>query len=997
MPSSEHLEQQRERIQDDLRGLVSGDVFCSNAYRQMYATDASVYYVRPLGVVRPRSVADVVACVQYAAAKQIPIHARGAGTSMAGESLGPGLVMDFSKYMHRIIRTDKEAVRVQAGVVCEHLNDHLRPRGRRFGPDPSSASVTTVGGMIAIDAAGSRRVKYGSTRDKVLGLQVVLADGRVLELGREPVAPQPDDDRQPRKRELVGQLTEVLFRYDDTIREYRRNRPMRRCGYSVDEVLQEGFLDFRRLICGSEGTLALVTEATLATDPIPRHRGVVLLLFDGLEKAVRAGLDIRAFGPSACDLMDRRHLALVREADFRLDMLAPREAESALLVEFEADEAVELRDRVNQVIEEIHHKSRRAFASRMAFEPSDVQLFWQLADRFQPAFCRVKVGQRPVPVCEDMAIPPEALPDFFVRVQNVLKRHEVTASVFAHVPHGQVHLRPFLDMSEAVDVLKTPALAADIYREAIEIGGSVGGENGCGLSRTPFLAEQCGPLYPAMMEIKRIFDPTDILNPGKIVGGDSGQLVRDLRPQAAAGAAADSNSGDKPSNSELRDLVELQLNWNRQQVMAAGECNGCGQCRTMAASLRMCPIFRLAPGEETTPRAKVNLIRGVLAGKLGLDVLKSDELKAIADLCVHCHLCRMECPAGVDTPRLMRECKGAYVAANGQSLADWFLSRPDRLGAIGSRWSCLANWAISNRFMRWLLEKTLGVAQGRKLPRFASKSFLKRADKLRLTKPSRRAGRKVLYFVDTYANYFDTQLAEAFVKVLEHNAVDVFVPSDQQGAGMAAIAAGALEYARRVASRNVHVLADAVRQGYHIVATEPTAVLCLTREYPQILDGDDDAQLVAKNASEACSYLWKLHVKGELQLDLNPVHLSLAYHLPCHLKVLQVGTPGRNLLSLVPGLQVQAIEAGCSGMAGVYGMLRKNYRNSLRVGMELINELRAPAFHAGTTECSACRLQMEQGTDKPTIHPIKILALAYGLMPELADRLTTPGGELVVA
>jgi Fe-S oxidoreductase len=401
----------------------------------------------------------------------------------------------------------------------------------------------------------------------------------------------------------------------------------------------------------------------------------------------------------------------------------------------------------------------------------------------------------------------------------------------------------------------------------------------------------------------------------------------------------------------------------------------------------MCPLFRIAPSEEASPRAKVNMLRSVLAGTVGLNQLTSDEFKAIADLCVHCHACRLECPANVDVPRLMRESKGAYVAANGLTMAEWALTRLDLLGTWGGWIAPVSNWALSNRQIRWVLEKILGLAQGRKLPRVASRTFIHRAARRRLTRPQRRSGNKVLYFVDVYANYFDPQLAEAFVAVLEHNGVSVYVPPRQKQAGMPSIARGALDHARKLAEHNVAHLAESVRQGYHVVATEPSAALCLVREYPQLVD-DDDARLLAANSSEACTFLWRLHTQGKLHLNFKPLHLTLGYHTPCHLRALQVGTPGEHLLGLIPGVRVQHIEEGCSGMAGAFGLSAKNYRNSLRGGLRLINRLRSPALQAGATECSTCKIQMEQGTDKPTIHPIKLLALSYGLMPELAGMFS---------
>jgi Fe-S oxidoreductase len=742
--------------------------------------------------------------------------------------------------------------------------------------------------------------------------------------------------------------------------------------------------------------LALITEATVATQPLPKHRGVALLLFERLDSAAKAVMEILPLEPAACDLMDRRHLSLARESTVQYDLLIPAETEAALLVEQEGDTLVEVRDRLTQVVDRVRRKKRLAFHAVQAQDREEMELYGRLARRVIPTLHRMKGSTRPLPCIEDLAVPPKVLPDFLVRMQNVLKQHQVTASLFGHAGHGQLHLRPFLDLTNPADVERMAQLASDLYDEVIAAGGTISGEHADGLSRTPFIRRQYGPLTDVFGEVKRIFDPGNILNPGKIVCDDPGLLTRNLRPLAAA-SDRQTSAIDTDSAAPVPAPPQVwQLNWSTEQIaQAARDCNGCGACRSQLSDVRMCPIFRFAPGEESSPRAKANLLRGILTGALPSATLTSDEFKAVSDLCVNCHQCRLECPATVDIPKLMMEGMGNYVLTNGLDTSDWLMSRVDRLSRVGSLLAPLANWAIAHRAARWLMEKTLGVAQRRKLPRFAARSFLRLASRRRLTRPTRRDVAKVLYFVDTYANYHDPQLAEALVAVLEHNAVAVYVHPAQQSSGMPMISLGALNAARKLAEHNVALLAEAVRQGYHIVATEPSAALALTHEYLALVD-DDDARLVAANSSEACGYLWQLHQTGKLQLDLRPVSAVLGYHLPCHVKALGVGAPGENLLRLVPGLIVHRTENGCSGMAGTFGLKRENYRASLRAGRALIGSLRSPRLQAGTTECSACKIQMEQGAGKPTIHPVKLLALSYGLMPEVAELLSAPVQDLVV-
>ena len=589
--------------------------------------------------------------------------------------------------------------------------------------------------------------------------------------------------------------------------------------------------------------------------------------------------------------------------------------------------------------------------------------------------CRVKGSSRPISVIEDVAVPPEILSEFLVRMQNVLKRHQVTASLLCHAGHGQLHLQPFLDLDAPADVQRMRLMTEDLYREVFDAGGSIAAEHAYGLSRSGFIRQQAGPLYELFREVKQIFDPENILNPGKIVSDDVQLTTRNLRPPigspVVSGPTVSSGAGTAGEEEAppLRDLVELQLNWDPSRVSdATAACNRCGECRTQNPQVRMCPIFRFAPAEEASPRAKANLIRGVLSGGVPLSELTSEQFKNVADLCVHCHACRLECPAGVDIPRLMRESKGAYVAANGLLFSDWLMTRLDLVGELASLVAPAANWALGNRQMRWLMEKTLGIAQGRKLPRVAARSFLRRAARRRLTRPSRQSGSKVLYFVDVYANYFDPRLAEAFVAVMEHNGIAVYVHPDQKPAGMPSIACGALDHARALARYNIARLAEAVRQGYEVVTTEPAAALCLTHEYPQLID-DDDARLLAQHSSEACTFLWKMHMRGSLQLDFKPIHATLGYHMPCHLRALGVGRPGENLLGLIPGLRVQHIERGCSGMAGTFGLLHKNYRSSLRAGWGLISGLHSARCKPASPNAAPARSRWNRAPPSPRSIP----------------------------
>lgn len=966
----------QERILADLTGQLDGEVHCDPLTLQLYATDASIYEMLPTAVVRPRNLADVVAAVQYAQQHSLPIRPRGAGTGLAGESLGEGIVLDFSYSMRRILDSGADWVRVQPGVILADLNRHLQGAGRMFGPDPATRSVTTMGSVIALDGAGSHWPVYGSARNHVRKLQVVMSDGEVLEVSRHSTQ---GGDGPPKRAELVRRLSQVIERDTAVIEENWPQSPVNCCGYNLRGAIQDGHLDVAQLLVGSEGTLGVITEAEIGTVPLANERGVTLLFFAKLDQAARGSLEVAKLKPAACDLMDRRLLSIARETDRSFDQLIPPDAEAMLVVEMQGDSHEDVRQQQLTLTQRLQRKRKYAFHAISTLQRDERDLFWRLVRRVVPRLYQLKGAERPLPFIEDIAVPPEALPEFLVDMQNQLKHFQVTATMFAHTLQGQLHVRPFMDINNPSHVRRMQELASAIYEKVLAVRGTISGEHGVGLSRTWFVRSQYGPAYDTMHEVKRVFDPDNIMNPGKVVADAPSPMTKNLRAVARQDDA---------------EPLPVLLQWDAGELeYATRSCNGCGRCRTQSSDERMCPIFRFAPREEATPRAKANLMRAVVTGQLPPTELASNEMKRLADLCVNCHQCRVECPASVDIPKLMLEAKSQHVAANGVRFQDWCMSRLHALSKLGSRFSRTANWALQNRQMRWLMERLLGIAQGRKLPKFAGRTFQRHAQRLRLHRMSRQVGPKVLYFVDVYANWHDPELALAAVDILQHNGVSVYVPQEPMVSYMPGISLGDTERIKRLAAANVAMLADAIRQGYEIVTTEPAAASCLQNEYVNMLD-DEDAKLVASHTMDLCDYLWALHTKGKLELDLKPLPVRVGYHLPCHLRS-RGSNSGESLLGLIPGLTVQRLDKGCSGMAGAFGLLKENYRNSLRAGWGLISAVRDPEIVVGVTECSACKLQMEQGTTKATVHPLKILALAYGKRGGFDSVFNIRGDELV--
>lgn len=1041
------MDPDRARIEEDLKGLLEGQVRCDDTFLHLYASDASLYEVKPLGVVRPMHTADVVACVNYARENDLIIIPRGAGSNVLGATLGNGLILDFSYSMRRILAVDRESVTVQPGLVLGDLNEHLASHGKMFGPDPFSRNVSTIGGILSMNRSGSHWLKTGTPRDHVVSLQVVLADGEVIEINSALEEVRALDSRAIAAGNGVAayetKVRRLLDRNAELIKDEKPATEVNQAGYNVFDLQSEGGsprVDLTRLFVGSEGTLGIITEAKLRTIPIPRHRGVVLLFFHSLDVAARAAVEISNSGVVACDLLDRRLLSLARESNARNRNLIPVDAEAMLLVEVESSDDTRLREKTERLVHRAVRKKKWAFNSQTTTQKDVRDSFWRIARRSGPTLYRMQGNRRAIPFVEDIGVSPDRLPEFLKEVHSILNRHELTASIFCHAPQGTVHVRPFVRISDADQIETMQNVAKDLFEKVVEFNGTISATRGDGMSRSWFLRRQYGKLNNVFSEIKDLFDPREILNNGKVAGDGFNGLTENLRHfEITVGAPveaelSDENSDEVRSNASVDEgqlpeldaandisegrgknlksdlakangalpIVTPELNWSLEQMAtAAHNCNGCGRCRTGVQIERMCPVFRLSPREEASPRAKANLMRGVLTGQLPPETITKEEFIDVANLCVNCHQCRFECPAKVDIPKLMIEAKAQYSSVNGMKLSDWMLTRLDWLYAFAGGFPYLVNLMLKTRWTRWVLDRLLGIAQGRKLPTFATGTFLRWAQRAKLNVASKQSSRKVVFFVDAFANWNDVELGIAFCNVLKHNQIDVLVPTRQDVSGMSLISEGAIPRAKKIAARNVEMLADWVRQGYQIVTTEPSAALAIKHEYLNLMD-DEDALLVSKNTTDSSSYLLSLHQAGELQLDFKPINATIGYHLPCHQRALMdedsdTEIPGVKLLKLIPGLQVETMQKGCSGMAGTYGLKRRNYHRSLRMGLQLIQAMRSPTIMAGTTECSTCKIQMEQGTTKPTIHPIKIMAMGYGLMPELEDLFDRRSGELTIS
>ena len=980
------ISERQQRIREDLASEIAGEIRVSPLDRSLYATDASLYQIQPEAVAYPSGHNDVVTLVRYAAENDLPVHCRGAGSGVAGGCLGPGLVLDFSRSMRRLLAVDAAAqtCRVEPGIVRDELNRRLRSSGLYLAPDPANGSIGTVGSMVALDAAGSHRIRFGSTRNHVERLRSVLGDGTELPASRRT------DVRSLRQTLATGdvvedhrlsQLRRLLLQQTEAIEAAFEFRPAAATGYMLPGVASPDreTLDLVQLLVGSEGTLAAVTEIDLRLTPLAAARRALLVTFDSVERALEASLALRDDPPDACDLLDRRLLGLARQVSPQFDPIIPQSSECGLVIDLMGDDE----DAVEARLVDIRRRLRAADpSSQIVFEADDAiesERLWEIPAQVLPRLTRLSGDVRPLPFVEDIVLPPERLADALTRIRRVFQRYGATASTQAHVLTGQLHLRPMLAMPKSIeDRQRIEAIARDVYQIVFGLAGTISGEHGDGLSRTAFLRSRFASLYPILREVKTILDPAGQLNPGKIVSDDPRLTVRNVRPPVS--------DGDRPT---------LQLAWPKQSFAdEADRCTGCGDCRRSDRSTRMCPVMSLDRLEDNSPRSKANAIRGLFDGLISPETFASPEMRSLAERCFNCKQCQLDCPTHVDVPHLMIEAKAAAFGERGLTRADWVLSRAHSLGRIAAPLAPLLNASLASPPIRWLLEKSIGLARRRKLPRFARKPFVQTLRGEVAACDGERG--EVVYFVDHYANFHDPELAAATVAVLRHNGLSVRVPAGQQPSGLAMVSAGDLDAARGLATTNLDLFGPLAAEGTPVICTEPAAVLALRDDYPRLVD-HPESQSLADAVVDIGHFLKAELAAGRLRTDFRTLDYELIYHTPCHVNALGRDRPLLELLQLVPGLTVRPFELGCSGMAGTYGLSARHYSNSIRIGRRLIRQTREMDEVAATTECSSCKLQMEQGTTKPTVHPIKLLALAYGLMPQLSRSLEPNARRLTVS
>jgi FAD/FMN-containing dehydrogenase/Fe-S oxidoreductase len=942
-------------LQHALERELEGEVRFDHVSRALYSTDASVYQIEPLGVVVPRSREDLIRVVQICARFRTPLTMRGGGTSQAGQAIGPGLIVDTSKYLHRVIELDptRRWVRVEPGIVLDELNAQLRPHGLRFAPDISTASRATIGGMIANNSSGARSVYYGKTIDHVLEQEVVLSDGSVARFGPLDTA---DLERASAAPGLAAECYRTVRKLAaDHAQDIDRRFPkvLRRVGgYNLDEFIRSDRpFNMAKLLVGSEGTLAVVLEATLNLVALPKAKAVLTIQFHDLLESLAATPAILRHVPSAVEVMDRfilNHTQHSPALEALRRSVIDGDPASLLCIEFYDDREENLPPRLDALERDLRERGVGDRYHRV-LDPSAQARIWSLREAALGLSMAMKSDAKSLPFVEDTAVAPEKLRDYIERFLAIVARHGTSAGVYAHASVGCLHVRPVVNLKTAAGVRLFEAIANDVSDLVLEFGGALSGEHGDGLVRSPFMRKMYGPvLYDAFRTIKRTFDPQGIFNPGKIT--DAPPLTANLRYGAGYATPQPATFFDYSEYGGMGGAVEM--------------CSGLGACRKKLEGT-MCPSYMATREERDSTRGRANVLRLAMAGRLGEAGLGDEGVYRTLDLCLECRACRAECPVGVDMARFKSEFLADYWQRHGIPLSARVLGNVRSLAAWGSALAPVSNWLARSRAVRAASEGMFGIDRRRRLPPFQRQPLARLA-------PPVDDGCHAVLFNDTFTNYYEPAIGLAAIDVLAGAGIRAGIGSNTC-CGRPQISKGFLRAARRTAQHTTGALYPHARAGRAIVFCEPSCLSAVREDVPALLRGD--ARRQAETVA-AASVLFEEYIEQFApRLALKPGPATILLHGHCHQTAMGLVPVSRKLLSRIPGTTVVDLDAGCCGMAGSFGYTRDHFDVSRAIGeRKLFPAIRTrPAESVVVAGGTSCRHQMADFTGVQAVHPAVLL------------------------
>lgn len=932
--------------------------------RKLYAQDASMYEQLPMGVSFPKSTNDIVQLVRQANLDRFSITPRSAGTSLAGQATGGGVVMDVSRFMTSILEINEEegTAEVEPGVIRDILNQEVAEFGLQFGPDTSTTNRCMIGGMIGNNSSGSFSIKYKTTREHVKEMEVVLADGSVAVV--KPLSNEELEEKmlhETLEGDIYRGMVELIREHKELIeKSYPHPEIIRRnTGYALDKLCEmEPFTPEGRpfnlceLLCGSEGTLALTTRAVVNLVGVPTKKMLLIPHFNNLEDAMKATVEAVRFKPSAVELVDNVILDATKKnhAQAQNRFFLSGEPTHILIIQFDGDNESIIEKKIERLKESLREK-KLCYSYPVVADEADQQKVWELRKAGLGLLMGLGKESRTPAFCEDTAVRVKDLPEYVLEFEEILEKYDTECVFYAHASVGELHLRPMIDTTTEEGIETMKEMASDIADLVHKFGGSLSGEHGDGRARAPFIEQVLGEeMMPVLKEVKHIWDKFNVFNPGKIV--DPEPMESDLRF----------------SPEYVEPDPETVFAWRNEGGMTGviESCNGAGVCRKMAQSGgTMCPSYMATKDEKDSTRGRANVFRQVFEGK-DPEGFASEDLKEALELCLSCKACKSECPANVDMAKMKAEFEHGWHQRNGVTATTRFFANAAKLYPLAARFPGISNAMVNSDFGKHMLNVFYNISKQRTLPLFANKPFA--VDAYAEPKSNRN---KVALFVDVFTRYHHPEIVEDAIKVIEYLGYEVIIPELPES-GRVQISKGMLGEARNIAYTILDVLGPLAAEGTPIIGLEPSELLTLRDEFPDLVGEDEfeNAKEIAKS-----SYLFEEFVfRHPMKEEVKPAG-EVIIHNHCHSKVLSAKTTLQKVLENW-GYETVVLDAGCCGMAGSFGYDAKKYKVSMEIGNQRLfpsikmakkkSNICAPGF--------SCRHQIKDGTGRNAMHPAQLIA-----------------------
>ena len=970
---------------------IEGEVFFDKFSRGLYSTDASHYQIEPIGIVVPKNINDVIRAIEIANQACIPVLPRGGGTSQCGQTVGKAIVIDTSKHLDKILEfnLDDRIVWVEPGLVLDRLNAFLKPYGLWFPVDVSTSSRATIGGMTGNNSCGARSIHYGPMRDNVRAIDAVLMNGETMRFGelsgnQSTIKLTDSQDRLVTELLNIGhrEATEILDRFPDLMRRVG--------GYNIDALMPNGPFqsDWNRattaemprhpnlahLLVGSEGTLAFSTRIQLDLQPLPKNKVLGICHFQTFNQAMDSARYIVKLGPTAVELIDRTMIDLARDIPiFRpaVERFVKGKPDALLLVEFAGDDRNAQLHNLKQ-LGQLMGDLGLPNSVVEAIEPNFQKSVWEVRKSGLNIMMSMKGDGKPISFIEDCAVKLEDLAEYTARLTEVFKKHGTTGTWYAHASVGCLHVRPIINLKSEVGSKKMRAIAEEAFAMVRRYKGSHSGEHGDGLVRSEFHESMFGSrITTAFENVKDIFDPAGLFNPGKIVRSskmDDRDLFR-----------------FKPGYKTIS--LDTAFDWSAWGGLggAVEMCNNNGACRKRDAGV-MCPSYRATGDEKHLTRGRANSLRLALSGQLGTDAFTSDELLETMKLCVGCKGCKRECPTGVDMAKMKTEFLFHYNKIHRLRLFDRLVAYLPRYAPAASKIGVLLNLRDKIYGLAVLTELLIGFSRKRTLPKWHEQPFS--VDEIRSTKRA-TTNKEVVLWVDTFNTWFEPENARSALKVLRASGYRVHIPAAPNSSrplccGRTFLAAGLVDEAKSEARRMINALKPFVDREIPIIGLEPSCLLTLRDEFQAMFPGEDTDAL-AKSALLFEEFLAREKDTGRLQIALKPLKNSrVLVHGHCHQKAFDTMGDLKKTLSLVPELEVKIISSGCCGMAGSFGYDASNYDISMKMAEEnLLPAIRNIPTTGDETLIVAggtsCRQQIKDGAGQNAVHVARLIESALDI------------------